>query len=139
MFTDWPTRELPGLIKFYILGQWAFWLQQLIIVNIEERRKDHLQMVAHHLVTILLIYTSYTLHLTRVANVILVLMDVVDIFFPVSDSPSDSYLLLTLTQMNERTRYEIHLTLNSSPSVSSTPASQPSATPCSAYSCSPGS
>ncbi|KAL2845383.1 longevity assurance proteins LAG1/LAC1 [Aspergillus pseudodeflectus] len=84
MFTDWPTRELPGLIKFYILGQWAFWLQQLIIVNIEERRKDHLQMVAHHLVTILLIYTSYTLHLTRVANVILVLMDVVDIFFPLA-------------------------------------------------------
>ncbi|KAL3450887.1 TLC domain-containing protein [Aspergillus insuetus] len=84
MFTDWPTRELSGLTKFYILGQWAFWLQQLIIVNIEERRKDHWQMVAHHLVTILLIYTSYTLHLTRVANVILVLMDVVDIFFPLA-------------------------------------------------------
>ncbi|KAL3491420.1 TLC domain-containing protein [Aspergillus germanicus] len=84
MYTDWPTRELPGATKFYILGQWAFWLQQLIIVNIEERRRDHWQMVAHHLVTILLIYTSYMLHLTRAANVMLVLMDVVDIFFPLA-------------------------------------------------------
>ncbi|KAL2869520.1 longevity assurance proteins LAG1/LAC1 [Aspergillus lucknowensis] len=84
MFSDWPTRELPGLTKCYILGQWAFWIQQLIIVNIEERRKDHWQMVAHHLVTLLLIYTSYVLHLTRVANVILILMDVVDLLFPLA-------------------------------------------------------
>ncbi|KAJ0415008.1 TLC domain-containing protein [Aspergillus carlsbadensis] len=70
----------------HILGQWAFWLQQLIVVNIEERRKDHWQMVAHHLVTILLVYTSYMLHFTRVANLILTLMDEVDIFFPMSYS-----------------------------------------------------
>jgi acyl-CoA-dependent ceramide synthase len=61
--------------KIYLLGQWAFWLQQLITVNIKERRKDHWQMVAHHLVTILLIYTSYMLHLNRVVNVILILTD----------------------------------------------------------------
>lgn len=84
MFTSWPTRELPGITKTYILGQCAFWLQQVIVINIEERRKDHWQMLAHHVVTILLIYTSYTLHLTTVANLVLVLMDVVDIFFPVS-------------------------------------------------------
>lgn len=84
MFTDWPTRELSGTIKTYILGQWAFWLQQVIAINIEERRRDHWQMLAHHIVTIALIWTSYALHLTRVANLVLVLMDVVDIFFPVS-------------------------------------------------------
>ncbi|KAJ5752056.1 longevity assurance proteins LAG1/LAC1 [Penicillium odoratum] len=84
MFTNWPTRELPGITKAYILGQWAFWLQQLIVINIEERRKDHWQMLAHHIITILLVYTSYALHLTRVANLVLVLMDVVDIFFPLA-------------------------------------------------------
>ncbi|KAJ5543816.1 hypothetical protein N7513_003399 [Penicillium frequentans] len=84
MFTSWPTRELPGITKTYILGQCAFWLQQVIVINIEERRKDHWQMLAHHVVTILLIYTSYTLHLTTVANLVLVLMDVVDIFFPIA-------------------------------------------------------
>ncbi|KAJ5149514.1 Sphingosine N-acyltransferase, partial [Penicillium atrosanguineum] len=84
MFTNWPARELPGITKAYILGQWAFWLQQLIVINVEERRKDHWQMLAHHIITILLVYTSYALHLTRVANLVLVLMDVVDIFFPLA-------------------------------------------------------
>ncbi|KAL4943877.1 TLC domain-containing protein [Aspergillus oleicola] len=84
MFTDWPSRELPEITKTYILAQWAFWLQQLIVINIEERRKDHWQMLSHHIVTIILLWTSYALHLTRVANLILVLMDVVDIFFPLA-------------------------------------------------------
>ncbi|KAJ5777386.1 hypothetical protein N7520_000632 [Penicillium odoratum] len=84
MFTNWPTRELPGLVKWYILSQWAFWIQQLLVINIEERRKDHWQMLTHHLLTIGLLYTSYTLHLTRVANLVLILMDVVDIFFPLA-------------------------------------------------------
>lgn len=73
-------------MKWYILSQWAFWIQQLLVINIEERRKDHWQMLTHHLLTIGLLYTSYTLHLTRVANLVLILMDVVDIFFPVSTS-----------------------------------------------------
>ncbi|UNI16619.1 Sphingosine N-acyltransferase [Purpureocillium takamizusanense] len=84
MFTDWPTRELSHVTKAYILGQWAFWLQQIIVINIEERRKDHWQMLAHHIITVMLISASYGLHLTRVANLILVLMDVVDIFFPLA-------------------------------------------------------
>ncbi|KAH8821916.1 TLC domain-containing protein [Xylogone sp. PMI_703] len=84
LFTDWPTRELPWLTKTYILAQWAFWLQQILVINIEERRKDHWQMFAHHIVTIVLIFTSYALHLTRVANLIMVLMDVADIFFPIA-------------------------------------------------------
>ncbi|KAE8146092.1 longevity assurance proteins LAG1/LAC1 [Aspergillus avenaceus] len=84
MFTDWPTRELPGITKAYILGQWAFWQQQLLVIHIENRRKDHWQMLTHHIVAIVLIYTSYTLHLTRVANLVLILMDVVDIIFPLA-------------------------------------------------------
>ncbi|PWY68962.1 TLC domain-containing protein [Aspergillus sclerotioniger CBS 115572] len=81
MFTDWPTRELPAITKAYILGQWAFWQQQVIAIHLEERRRDHWQMLAHHVIANALIFTSYVLHLTRVANLILVLMDVVDIVF----------------------------------------------------------
>ncbi|KAF7562246.1 hypothetical protein G7046_g1893 [Stylonectria norvegica] len=84
LWTDWPHRELPWITKFYILGQWAFWVQQVLVINIEERRKDHWQMLTHHFVTIALISTSYAIHLTRVGNLILVLMDVVDIFFPIA-------------------------------------------------------
>jgi len=82
LWTNWPDREIGGLQKWYILVQYAFWLQQIMVINIEERRKDHWQMFSHHIVTTLLIFTSYGYHQTKVANVILCLMDVVDIFFP---------------------------------------------------------
>ena len=109
MFTDWPTRELPGTTKAYILAQWAFWLQQIIVINIEERRNDHWQMLAHHIVTIVLISTSYALHLTRVANLVLVLMDVVDIFFPVSlpSTLNSALAISTLTPREARQVFQV--------------------------------
>ena len=84
MWTGWPNREMSGMAKWYYLVQFAFWLQQILIVNIEERRKDHVQMFTHHIITCTLIFTSYGYHQTRVGNVVLCLMDAVDIIFPVS-------------------------------------------------------
>ncbi|KAF7555404.1 hypothetical protein G7Z17_g2188 [Cylindrodendrum hubeiense] len=84
LWTNWPDRELTGLVKFYILAQWAFWLQQIIVINIEERRKDYSQMLAHHFVTCGLMYACYAYHQTRVGNLILVLMDFVDIVLPIA-------------------------------------------------------
>ncbi|TQS33856.1 hypothetical protein Golomagni_05785 [Golovinomyces magnicellulatus] len=84
LWTDWPNREMDGLMKGYVLAQWAFWLQQIIVINIEERRKDHWQMFSHHIVTTLLISSCYAYHFTRVGNLILVLMDVVDLFLPLA-------------------------------------------------------
>ncbi|OBT81597.1 hypothetical protein VE02_09571 [Pseudogymnoascus sp. 03VT05] len=84
LWTDWPQRELDGLMKGYMLGQWSFWIQQVLVINIEDRRKDHWQMLTHHLVTIVLICASYAYHQTRVGNLILVIMDVVDLIFPLA-------------------------------------------------------
>ncbi|KAK3996248.1 putative sphingosine N-acyltransferase [Cladorrhinum sp. PSN332] len=84
LWTTWPNRELPGLLKGYILAQFAFWLQQLIVIHIEDRRKDHWQMFSHHIVTSTLIYAAYRQGFVRVGTLILVLMDVVDIFLPVA-------------------------------------------------------
>ena len=80
----WPNREMTGPFKWYYLVQFAFWLQQILVVNIEERRKDYLQMFTHHVITCALIFTSYGYHQTKVGNLILCLMDVVDIVLPVS-------------------------------------------------------
>ncbi|KAG6021245.1 hypothetical protein E4U41_002548 [Claviceps citrina] len=82
MWTNWPDRELDGLMKGYVLAQWAFWLQQIIVINIEERRKDHWQMFSHHIITTALISSCYFYCHTRVGNMILVIMDVVDLFLP---------------------------------------------------------
>ncbi|KAL9468584.1 hypothetical protein ACSS6W_010278 [Trichoderma asperelloides] len=84
LWTDWPNREMGGLLKVYMLAQWAFWLQQIVVINIEDRRKDHWQMFSHHLITTALISSCYCYHHTRVGLFILVIMDVVDLFLPVA-------------------------------------------------------
>ncbi|RYP48730.1 hypothetical protein DL768_005450 [Monosporascus sp. mg162] len=84
LWTNWPIRETSGIMKVYLLPQWAFWLQQVLVIHIEERRKDHWQMLIHHFVTVTLIASCYAYHHTRVGNLILVLMDVVDLFLPLA-------------------------------------------------------
>ena len=93
LWTHWPSREMPGLLKAYILVQLAFWLQQIIVINIEERRKDHWQMLTHHFITVSLITASYRYRHTPVANVILMLMDVSDFFLPVGPPTWCSFLV----------------------------------------------
>lgn len=84
LWSNWPNREITGLVKFYMLAQWAFWLQQIVVINIEERRKDHWQMFSHHIITIGLVSGCYYYHHTRVGNLILVLMDTIDVILPLA-------------------------------------------------------
>ncbi|EOD49460.1 putative longevity-assurance protein [Neofusicoccum parvum UCRNP2] len=80
IWNNFPTRAMSGLMKGYYLLQFAFWLQQILVINMEERRKDHWQMFTHHIITSALVSMSYSYYQTKVGNVILCLMDVVDIF-----------------------------------------------------------
>jgi acyl-CoA-dependent ceramide synthase len=84
LWSEFPKPLLEPRVKWYYIVQFAFWLQQLFVVNIEERRKDHWQMFTHHVFTSALLLTSYGFYQTKVGNVILSLMDVVDILLPVS-------------------------------------------------------
>ncbi|KAJ9625769.1 Sphingosine N-acyltransferase lag1 [Taxawa tesnikishii (nom. ined.)] len=84
MWADFPTRTMTGLFKWYYLVQFAFWVQQIVVVNIEEKRKDYSQMFSHHIITCLLMFWSYGYYQTKVGNVILCIMDVVDIVLPVA-------------------------------------------------------
>ncbi|PWN46425.1 LAG1-domain-containing protein [Ceraceosorus guamensis] len=79
LWEDWPIRHLDRLTKFYYLTEWAFWIQQILVLHVEARRNDHVQMLCHHIITILLITGSYCSHFTRIGNAILVLMDPSDI------------------------------------------------------------
>lgn len=79
LWLQWPHRELQPLFKFYYLVQLSFWLQQILVLNIEKRRKDFTQMFTHHIVTSVLLIASYNYCFTRAGNVILCLMDIVDI------------------------------------------------------------
>lgn len=83
-FGTYPDTPLPGLSKFYYLAQLGFWFHQLVVINLEERRKDHWQMFTHHIITIALVISSYYTNFTKVGTVILVLMDFCDILLPLA-------------------------------------------------------
>ncbi|KZO91388.1 longevity assurance proteins LAG1/LAC1 [Calocera viscosa TUFC12733] len=80
-YRGYPHTPLPAPIKFYYLTQLAEWCHQVIILNIEARRKDHWQMFSHHIITIALMVTSYVSNFTRVGTMILLLMDFCDFVF----------------------------------------------------------
>jgi hypothetical protein len=72
-------------MKWYLLTQLAFWIQQIFTVNIEERRKDFYHMLSHHVLTSALLSAAYIYRFYNVANVVLSLMDIVDFLLPVSE------------------------------------------------------
>lgn len=84
LWRDFPRLLMPAGIKMYYLTQLAFWIQQVAVIHLEEKRKDHYQMLAHHFVTIGLIVFSYGYRQWRVGNAILVCMDIVDLVLPLA-------------------------------------------------------
>ncbi|KAK6434838.1 Sphingosine N-acyltransferase lag1 [Oleoguttula sp. CCFEE 5521] len=81
VWADFPALTLSPAMKLYYLCQMAFWIQQIFVINIEERRKDHWQMFTHHIVTLALLFTSYGHRQIRPGVAILALMDSVDLIF----------------------------------------------------------
>jgi acyl-CoA-dependent ceramide synthase len=82
MWRDFPRLLLTPGMKLYYLSQLAFWVQQIVVIHLEERRKDHYQMLTHHFVTVGLMVGSYGYRQWRVGNAILVCMDIVDLVLP---------------------------------------------------------
>ncbi|KAJ1719407.1 Sphingosine N-acyltransferase lag1 [Coemansia erecta] len=81
-WTNYPEghRQMSALMKSYYLVQMGFWLHQIFVLLIEERRKDFVAMFVHHIVTCTLLILSLYMNYTRVGNAILCCMDFADIF-----------------------------------------------------------
>jgi very-long-chain ceramide synthase len=92
IWRTWPAREMSGPFKWYNLVQLAFWFQQILVIHLEKRRKDHNQMLTHHIITCITISVAYVYRYTNVSNVVLCLMDIVDLLLPVSPphNPADA-------------------------------------------------
>ncbi|KAJ1791227.1 Sphingosine N-acyltransferase lag1 [Coemansia sp. RSA 2399] len=82
LWTNYPEghKQMTPLMKSYYLIQLGFWFQQVFVILIEERRKDFLVMLTHHIITCNLMCWSLYMNFTRIGNVILCLMDSSDIF-----------------------------------------------------------
>lgn len=82
LWIGYPHYEMTSILKSYYLVQLSFWFQQsmVLILQLEKPRKDLLQLVAHHIITILLIGGSYISNFTRIGNTVFVTMDSSDIW-----------------------------------------------------------
>ncbi|KAK6465722.1 TLC domain-containing protein [Scheffersomyces coipomensis] len=81
VYIGWPHYQLKSEFKLYYLMATSFWLQQIFVLNIEQKRKDHFQMFSHHIITCCLIIGSYYYYFTRIGHLILMIMDSVDTIF----------------------------------------------------------
>lgn len=77
-------------MKWYLLVELSFLVQQIFVIHVEERRKDHYQMLTHHIITSTLLSSAYIYGFYNVSNVVLCLMDIVDFLLPVSFGPLKS-------------------------------------------------
>jgi len=84
LWRDFPRLHVGTGMKLYYLSQLAFWMQQIVVIHIEERRKDHYQMLSHHIITVILLCGSYPFRQWRVGNAVLVCMDIIDFIFPLA-------------------------------------------------------
>lgn len=81
---DYPVTDYTEAFKYYYLVQFAYWLQQIFVLQIEAPRKDYRELVMHHINTLLLIFASYFCNFTRVGNAVFVCMDLPDAVLAVS-------------------------------------------------------
>lgn len=90
MYESYPHRTHGAVFKCYYLLQAAFWAQQVLVMalGLEKRRSDFREFVAHHVVTVALIWLSYRFHFTHMGVAVYVTHDVSDFFLAVS--PRDS-------------------------------------------------
>ncbi|TFK55482.1 longevity assurance proteins LAG1/LAC1 [Heliocybe sulcata] len=84
VWLNYPHIPIPGPVKAYYLIQTAFYIHQVLVLNAEARRKDHWQMMTHHVITITLVFLSYFYNFTRVGCMIMLIMDWCDIFLPLA-------------------------------------------------------
>lgn len=84
VWIGYPHIPLAGPVKLYYLMESAFYTHQILVINAEARRKDHWQMMTHHVITVSLMLLSYYYNCTRVGCLVMFIMDWCDIWLPVS-------------------------------------------------------
>jgi acyl-CoA-dependent ceramide synthase len=85
MYESFPHQSHLAEVKCYYLFQAAYWVQQMIVLLLaqEKPRKDFKELVAHHIITIALIYLSYAFHFTYMGLAVYTTHDISDFFLAV--------------------------------------------------------
>jgi acyl-CoA-dependent ceramide synthase len=125
MYEGFPHRTHEGVFKAYYLLQASYWAQQAIVLllMLEKPRKDFKELVAHHIITLSLIWLSYRFHFTYMGIAVYITHDISDFFLAVRPShPTTADSMLTSRR----------------PPRSSTTSTRPLSAPTSSSSCASG-
>lgn len=97
MYRTYPDLTNTYELKAFYLAEAAFWVHQavVLVLQLEKPRKDYKEMIFHHIVTLLLIWSSYVFHFTKMGLPVYITMDISD--FWLSLSMSSNYLNHVLT------------------------------------------
>ncbi|KAM0747143.1 LAG1-domain-containing protein [Meredithblackwellia eburnea MCA 4105] len=82
----YPHWDMPKSVKVYYLTQFAYWLQQalVMIAGLEKPRDDYVELVIHHIITLWLVGASYSVNLTQIGIAVFVSMDIPDLLLAIS-------------------------------------------------------
>lgn len=86
MYENFPHKTHDLFFKAYYLLQASYWAQQMIVLllMLEAPRKDFKELVAHHFITLALIWCSYRFHFTYMGLAVYITHDISDFFLAVS-------------------------------------------------------
>lgn len=86
MYEEFPHKTHEAAFKAYYLLQASYWAQQMVVLVLllEKPRKDFKELVAHHVITLTLIWLSYRFHFTYMGLAVYITHDISDFFLAVS-------------------------------------------------------
>jgi len=79
-FEEYPAIVFPTNCRMYYIMQLACYSYVTICLFIDKKQKDFVQMLLHHITTLLLVFFSYEIGFYRIGCVTLILMDFSDPF-----------------------------------------------------------
>ena len=82
MYEGFPHRTHEAAFKAYYLLQASYWAQQAVVLllMLEKPRKDFKELVAHHVITLSLIWLSYRFHFCYMGIAVYITHDVLRLF-----------------------------------------------------------
>ena len=76
---NYPKHPLLSDVNNYYLAGFSFYMSSTLTFLYQSKRKDSLQMLLHHLVTLLLIMFSYSINFIRIGTLVLLIHECGDI------------------------------------------------------------
>lgn len=79
-WSAYPLSVVPRSIYWYYMMELGVYIHELVNVFTDDRRKDFVAMVTHHISTLILISGSYIVNFIPIGSLVMVVHDVADSF-----------------------------------------------------------